>query len=187
VYQPLARPIDRLLLNHPSDGGGGEGGSGGAEAEAEAAANLRNPRNTFAFRAHQTEFPEKCAAGAAAIAAASPAFSSASSSSPSPSSTASDAELGCLGQITEEEGQGQGQGQGQEGGKEAAPLEPPPEPPGPPLVAPCPRRRASNFLVGFGSIIQTDSRRASDPSATDSAPCRISADFGYVREWNFQA
>ena len=88
-----------------------------------------------------------------------------------------------------------------------------------------PRREAQHFLIGFGSIIQTESRQsayASSPStssssaqqqpfsthyfsseaslsfgggggggggtsSTDAAPCRISADFGYVREWNFQA
>jgi len=44
-----------------------------------------------------------------------------------------------------------------------------------------------NFLIGFGSIIQTKSRSSSDPSATNAAPCRIKAEFGYVREWNFQA
>ena len=44
-----------------------------------------------------------------------------------------------------------------------------------------------NFLIGFGSIIQTASRRKSDPQASDAAPCRISAKFGYLREWNFQA
>ena len=89
-----------------------------------------------------------------------------------------------------------------------------------------PRREARNFLIGFGSIIQTESRQsayassssppssssssssssaaqqqpfsthyssdassaaAASSSSTDAAPCRISADFGYVREWNFQA
>ena len=62
-------------------------------------------------------------------------------------------------------------------------------------VVPCPppsQRRAAprvvnNFLIGFGSIIQTASRAASDPQASDAAPCRISAAWGYVREWNFQA
>ena len=45
----------------------------------------------------------------------------------------------------------------------------------------------TNFLIGFGSIIQTASRASSDPGAVDAAPCRIKAEFGYVREWNFQA
>ena len=49
------------------------------------------------------------------------------------------------------------------------------------------RKVVSNFIVGFGSIIQTRSRVASDPNALDAAPCRINAAFGYVREWNFQA
>eukprot|EP01051_Picozoa_sp_SAG22_P019494 SAG22_NODE_3619_length_1613_cov_1.747028_1_plen_306_part_00 len=49
------------------------------------------------------------------------------------------------------------------------------------------RPRATNFLIGFGSIINTQSRAASDPSTADAAPCRVSTRFGYVREWNFQA
>lgn len=39
----------------------------------------------------------------------------------------------------------------------------------------------------FGSIIQTASRKKSDPSTAPAAPCRIKQAFGYVREWNFQA
>ena len=46
---------------------------------------------------------------------------------------------------------------------------------------------ANTFVVGFGSIISTESRLKSDPSAADAAPCRIKASWGYVREWNFQA
>ena len=49
------------------------------------------------------------------------------------------------------------------------------------------RRVVKNFMVGFGSIINTKSRASDDPSTIDAAPCRISAEFGYVREWNFQA
>jgi hypothetical protein len=44
-----------------------------------------------------------------------------------------------------------------------------------------------NFVIGYGSIIQTASRSASDKAATDAAPVRVRAQFGYVREWNFQA
>ena len=51
----------------------------------------------------------------------------------------------------------------------------------------CARRSARNFIIGFGSIIQTDSRRSSDPGAVDAAPCRVRREFGYVREWNFQS
>jgi len=57
-------------------------------------------------------------------------------------------------------------------------------PPPPPLAT---RRKVTNFLIGFGSIIQTASRAGSDPGAVDAAPCRIKASWGYVREWNFQA
>ena len=49
------------------------------------------------------------------------------------------------------------------------------------------RRTAKNFMVGFGSIINTKSRAASDANTADAAPCRVSAEFGYVRERNFQA
>jgi len=49
------------------------------------------------------------------------------------------------------------------------------------------RRVVKNFLFGFGSIIQTKSRASSDKSTRDAAPCRIKAEFGYIREWNFQA
>lgn len=50
-----------------------------------------------------------------------------------------------------------------------------------------PRRVARNFLVGFGSLLQTASRRRSNHAAVDAAPCRIRREFGYVREWNFQS
>ena len=56
--------------------------------------------------------------------------------------------------------------------------------PPPPLAE---RRVVRNFIFGFGSIIQTASRSGTDPSVRDAAPCRISAAWGYVREWNFQA
>ena len=45
----------------------------------------------------------------------------------------------------------------------------------------------ANFVIGFGSIIQTASRSGSDPSSRDAAPCRVKSSFGYVREWNFQS
>jgi len=47
--------------------------------------------------------------------------------------------------------------------------------------------KIQNFLFGFGSIIQSQSRKGSDPSAPDAAPCRIKPEWGFVREWNFQA
>ena len=51
-----------------------------------------------------------------------------------------------------------------------------------------PRLETEHFILGFGSIIQTASRRASDPTgAADAVPCRIGAGFGYVREWNYQS
>lgn len=65
-----------------------------------------------------------------------------------------------------------------------------PPPPGGDFRAPLartPPRVVRNFVIGYGSIIQTKSRSASDPSAADAAPVRVKASFGYVREWNFQA
>ena len=49
------------------------------------------------------------------------------------------------------------------------------------------RYATKNFLIGFGSIINTASRCASDNSCSYAVPCRVKAEFGYVREWNFQA
>jgi hypothetical protein len=56
--------------------------------------------------------------------------------------------------------------------------------PPPPITQ---RNATTNFLIGFGSIINTASRTASDTSASLAIPCRLKAEFGYVREWNFQA
>lgn len=54
----------------------------------------------------------------------------------------------------------------------------------PPIVQ---RNQSKNFLFGFGSIINTKSRLGSDPKSRNAFACRIKAEFGYVREWNFQA
>ena len=55
------------------------------------------------------------------------------------------------------------------------------------VVTRAPRRVATNFLIGFGSLLQTASRRRSNHAAVDAAPCRIKSEFGFVREWNFRA
>lgn len=54
----------------------------------------------------------------------------------------------------------------------------------PPRIQRC---QSKNFLFGFGSIINTKSRLGSDPKSRNAFACRIKAEFGYVREWNFQA
>lgn len=44
-----------------------------------------------------------------------------------------------------------------------------------------------HFVFGFGSLINTESRRASNPEATAAAPVRVEASAGLHRAWNFQA
>ena len=44
-----------------------------------------------------------------------------------------------------------------------------------------------NFIFGFGSIINDESRKSTVPEAGDPIPVRISSDFGYKRVWNFQS
>jgi hypothetical protein len=40
-----------------------------------------------------------------------------------------------------------------------------------------------NFLFGYGSLINTDSRNATAPKPIHAIPVRISASFGFVRAW----
>jgi len=44
----------------------------------------------------------------------------------------------------------------------------------------------SDYIFGFGSLINTGSRMKSDPNAADAVPVRISNKLGYSRCWNFQ-
>ncbi len=44
-----------------------------------------------------------------------------------------------------------------------------------------------NFIFGFGSIVNDESRKSTVPEAGDAIPIRISKDFGYKRVWNFQS
>jgi len=44
-----------------------------------------------------------------------------------------------------------------------------------------------NFIFGFGSIINDESRQSTVPEAGDAIPVRISKEFGYRRVWNFQS
>jgi hypothetical protein len=47
-----------------------------------------------------------------------------------------------------------------------------------------------DFILGFGSLINTASRRASAPEAVDAVPVRVRwapGEAGYVRTWNFQS
>ena len=166
MYTPQALQIDRLLATHPP-----------------------HPRNAFEWRAHFAEFPaldprlrrghvQSPAARRAAVSApaagtgyrvqGTAARRAAVSAPPSEAEAEEpDATDVVTRARTTRTREAEGEGEGEAG--EAA------------------RRVARNFLVGFGSIIQTSSRRLSDPAAVDAAPCRVSAAFGYVREWNFQA
>uniref|UniRef100_A0A0G4GNQ5 Uncharacterized protein n=1 Tax=Chromera velia CCMP2878 TaxID=1169474 RepID=A0A0G4GNQ5_9ALVE len=61
-------------------------------------------------------------------------------------------------------------------------------PQAPETIKPMAKKKViKNFLIGFGSIINTQSRKSSDPDAIQAAACRIKAEWGYVREWNFQS
>ena len=44
-----------------------------------------------------------------------------------------------------------------------------------------------NFIFGFGSIINDESRKSTVPEAGDAFPVRIAKEFGYRRVWNFQS
>ncbi len=43
-----------------------------------------------------------------------------------------------------------------------------------------------HFMFGFGSLMNTTSRTASDPTAISVVPVRVSAKAGFARAWNFQ-
>jgi cation transport regulator ChaC len=45
----------------------------------------------------------------------------------------------------------------------------------------------SDFLFGYGSLMNSQSREDTAGMATVAVPARISAGFGYVREWNVRA
>ena len=42
----------------------------------------------------------------------------------------------------------------------------------------------TNFIVGYGSLINSASRNASAASPVEAIPIRVSAKLGYVRSWN---
>ena len=50
-----------------------------------------------------------------------------------------------------------------------------------------PSAAVENYVFGFGSLINTKSRTASDPQAVDAVPVRILPEVGYARAWNFQS
>ena len=47
--------------------------------------------------------------------------------------------------------------------------------------------KPQNFIFGFGSIINDESRKATAPEAGDPIPARLSPDFGYRRIWNYRS
>lgn len=44
-----------------------------------------------------------------------------------------------------------------------------------------------NFIFGFGSIINDESRKSTVSEAGDAFPVRVAKEFGYKRVWNFQS
>ena len=49
-----------------------------------------------------------------------------------------------------------------------------------------PQADVTDYVLGFGSLINTASRMASDPNAMVAIPVRMSSKVGYARAWNFQ-
>jgi len=49
------------------------------------------------------------------------------------------------------------------------------------------RERPRHFLFGYGSLMNSKSRGATSGKVTAAVPVRLSAEFGYVREWNFRS
>ena len=49
-----------------------------------------------------------------------------------------------------------------------------------------PQAEVADYVLGFGSLINTASRIASDPNAMVAIPVRMSSKVGYARAWNFQ-
>ena len=47
------------------------------------------------------------------------------------------------------------------------------------------KNQTENFIFGYGSLINSLSRFQTNPDSKDAIPVRLSADFGYVRCWNF--
>ncbi|MBS0235860.1 MAG: gamma-glutamylcyclotransferase [Proteobacteria bacterium] len=45
----------------------------------------------------------------------------------------------------------------------------------------------TNYIFGYGSLVNSQSRMASLGNNTFAIPARISSDFGYVRKWNFHS
>ena len=42
----------------------------------------------------------------------------------------------------------------------------------------------SNFIFGYGSLVNTASRNSTSPHPISAIPARVSAAFGYIRVWN---
>jgi hypothetical protein len=45
----------------------------------------------------------------------------------------------------------------------------------------------TNFIFGYGSLINSSSRNATTASPILAIPVRVSADFGWIRTWNFRS
>lgn len=49
------------------------------------------------------------------------------------------------------------------------------------------QERPQHFLFGYGSLMNSESRGSTSGKVTAAVPVRLSAEFGYIREWNFRS
>lgn len=49
------------------------------------------------------------------------------------------------------------------------------------------QERPQHFLFGYGSLMNSESRGATSGKVSAAVPVRLSAEFGYIREWNFRS
>ena len=49
------------------------------------------------------------------------------------------------------------------------------------------RSQPEHFLFGYGSLMNSASRGSTSGKVTAAIPVRLSAEFGYIREWNFRS
>ena len=47
------------------------------------------------------------------------------------------------------------------------------------------RKKDTQFVFGYGSLINSISRYQTNPKSKDAVPVQVSADFGFLRAWNF--
>ena len=47
------------------------------------------------------------------------------------------------------------------------------------------KEQVVHFIFGFGSLINHNSRRQTNPESKDAIPVRVAPEFGYIRSWNY--